>query len=286
MIGAAALLMACSSEPTEDRASVSQPIATERFWTTFQAGQVDELAPVQRELVKERDVRPTDPDIRLVLGMSYVWGSAEGHLSIPEKLANANRTLEELRAFTELAPEEPRSWAHLGTAMVTIGGATGNAKMRDDGRRMVEEKTMPKERAEAGFALGAAMSQAPPGTPGVAAAIDYFFMAYEDCIGHAIDRDAPSFDGLEARRTSERPRDVCFNQPHWPHAEEGNFLVFGDTLEKAGKRDAARKVWEAAKAVPAFADWKFKSAIDDRLAGKPHEGVGAAPSLCTQCHAK
>lgn len=227
---------------------------------------------------------PDDPQIPLVLGMSYVWGSAENEratrpLSLGQMIANADRTLTELRAFTELAPDEPRSWAHLGTAMVSIGRAKGDAALREEGRRIVETKTKPVERAEAGFALGAAFSPLPD-------ALDYFFMAYEDCIGTPLDRRAPSFDGLDARRTSERPRDVCFNQPHWPHAEEGNLLVFGDTLEKAGKMEAARRAWEAARAVPTFASWKFKAAIADRLAGKPHEGVGAAPSLCTQCHLK
>lgn len=298
MMGAALLLpiVACSTSttstgegpsPSEKQQSADRAVGG--FWTTFHAGDIDGAPDAQHAMIVAQSELPGDPPLALTLGMSEIWRAAENArakepLDIRGLTTGAESALYQLRRYTELAPEEPRSWAHLGTAMVTVGGATGNVTMREDGRRMVEEKTMPKERAEAGFALGAAMSQAPAGTPGLAAAVDYFFLAYEDCIGHAIDRDAPSFDGLEARRTTERPRDVCFNRPRWPHAEEGSFLVFGDTLEKAGRKDAARKVWEAAKVVPSFAGWSFKSVIEDRLAGKPHEGVGAAPSLCTQCH--
>lgn len=300
---AALLLVGCSgsssseeSQPIaapspEETASPAEPTtrapaATDDFWKAFLAGDLDAVPSIQQTL-EAGD--PNDPSTRLVLGMSYVWRNAENArakepLSPGEMFVNAQKTLEHLRALTELAPNEPRAWAHRGTATVTIGLATGNAAMVEEGRVMVESRTMPYDRAEAGFALGAAMSRAGAGTPELATAIDYLFTAYEYCLGRALDRDAPSFEGLDAARTSERPRDVCFDREHWPHAEEGNFLVLGDALEKAGKKDAARRAWEAARTVPTFASWKLSSVIDDRLAGKTHEEVGAAPYLCTQCH--
>jgi hypothetical protein len=236
--------------------------------------------------------------------MSHVWAIAENDraakpLGLPEMIEGANQTLAELTDLTRLAPDEPRAYAHLGTAMVTIGSATGDLGMRDRGQAMVEKMTMPREKAEGSFALAAAFSQAPAGTPELARSVEYFFAAFEDCLGRTLDRDAPSFDGYDDRRTGERPRDVCYNQEHWPHAEEGNFLVFGDALVKAGKLGAARRAYEAAGRVPEAPKWRLKDVLAARLKedlaaraasyvtpGASAAPVGAAPHLCGQCHAR
>lgn len=276
--------------------------ALDAFWATFHAGDIDGLKAVQAQLVAARAATPNDPGLSIVVGMSYVWANAENArattpMTLPEMQDAARATLANLQDGTKLAPNEPRAWAHLGTAMVTIGGATGNTAMRDQGQAMVVEKTMPVEKAEGAFALAAAMSQAPLGSAGFDQSIEYFFTAFEDCLGKKLDRSDPDFSGYDAKRTTARPKDVCFNQPHWPHAEEGNFLVFGDTLVKANKIVAAKKAYAAALAVPEAGTWKYKSVVEGRLAedltqrmrsyrvpGATAASVGASPFNCVQCH--
>jgi hypothetical protein len=292
-----------SSAPRAPVAPASQKVLDE-FWATFLAGDIDALPAVQTKLTAARGADPKEPALALVLGMSFVWSNAENEraktpLSLQEMQAAAQATLVNLQDLTKLAPNEPRAWAHLGTAMVTIGGATGNATMRDQGRAMVEAKTMPAEKAEGSFALAAAMSQAPLGSPGFDQSIEYFFAALEDCLGRALDRNAPDFVGYDDKRTTTRPRDVCFNQPHWPHAEEGNFLVFGDALVKANKLEAARRAYAAALKVPEATTWKYRDVVTARLSenlqmrmmryrvpGATAPSVGASPANCGQCHTK
>lgn len=276
--------------------------ALDAFWTTFLAGDIDGAKAAQAKLVAARAASPDDATLPIVLGMSYVWANAENAraktpMTLPEMQAAAQATLANLQDGTKLAPNEPRAWAHLGTAMVTIGGATGDAAMRDQGQALVVQKTMPVEKAEGAFALAAAMSQAPLGSPGFDQSIDYFFTAFEDCLDKKLDRNNPDFSSYDAKRTTHRPKDVCFNQPHWPHAEEGNFLVFGDALVKANMIDAAKKAYAAALAVPEAKTWKYKSVVEGRLAedltkrmrsyrlpGATAASVGAAPFNCVQCH--
>lgn len=293
---------ASSSSSSSSGGTPSGGAALDAFWATFHAGDIDALKAAQAKLVAARTAAPKDPTLPIVLGMSYVWANAENAraktpMTLPEMMAAAQSTLANLQDGTKLAPDEPRAWAHLGTAMVTIGGATGDTAMRDQGQALVVQKTMPVEKAEAAFALAAAMSQAPLGTPGFDQSIEYFFTAFEDCLDKKLDRTNPDFSGFDAKRTTSRPKDVCFNQPHWPHAEEGNFLVFGDALVKANKIDAAKKAYAAALAVPEAATWKYKDVVTGRLAedltkrmrsyrvpGATAASVGAAPFNCVQCH--
>lgn len=291
-----------SSSSSSSGGPATQGGALDAFWTTFLAGDIDGAKAAQAKLVAARAASPNDATLPIVLGMSYVWANAENAraktpMTLPEMQAAAQATIANLQDGTKLAPNEPRAWAHLGTAMVTIGGATGDATMRDQGQALVVQKTMPVEKAEAAFALAAAMSQAPLGTPGFEQSIEYFFTAFEDCLDKKLDRNNPDFSGYDAKRTTKRPKDVCFNQPHWPHAEEGNFLVFGDALVKANMIDAAKKAYAAALAVPEAKTWTYKSVVEGRLAedltkrmrsyrvpGATAASVGAAPFNCVQCH--
>jgi hypothetical protein len=75
--------------------------------------------------------------------------------------------------------------------------------------------------------------------------------------------------------------------------------MFGDMLVKNGHPSVARPMYEAAKARPTYASWRFRDIVEDRLTedldaraalyrDADHSNdppIGASPAVCQNCHA-
>jgi hypothetical protein len=66
--------------------------------------------------------------------------------------------------------------------------------------------------------------------------------------------------------TKEGRKRVCWNSWIAPHNFEGFFLNMGDMLVKRGDWQTAQKIYANARLSPDYAQWKFASTLETRIA--------------------
>ena len=122
---------------------------------------------------------------------------------------------------------------------------------------------------------------------------------WEYCYGGPISRTNPDFTGKVEPPTEDHHKKFCWGSARVPHGYEGAWLIFGDLLVKAGHLEQARISYENAKLGPNYSRWKYKGALEERLASdlvarqatynerdsNKWAPIGIPPYSCTQCHA-
>jgi hypothetical protein len=140
---------------------------------------------------------------------------------------------------------------------------------------------------------------APADDTATASAIERGFRWWEACVKGPVDRNNPDFTGRVKPPSDESYGNFCWGSARVPHGFEGSMMIFGDLLVKGGKFEAARRAYLNARLSSNYNRWKFKDALEQRLASDlrarqatyfdrdPYKWapIGVPEFSCTQCHA-
>ncbi|MDA8019108.1 MAG: hypothetical protein MPN21_16840 [Thermoanaerobaculia bacterium] len=187
---------------------------------------------------------PSDPRTALLLGLNYLWLTAEGDrtdLSTVDFLFLAERFLERAQ---QLNPDDRRIPSWLIPIRLEL------ARIDRDSERTVELETE----------LLAAYAEDPN-----------FHSFSVGLIGFDSARGSRQFaDGLRAlrsaRETCSDDDPTCNNRPRWAYNVEGFLTFLADYELKAGNLTAARGVLGEVQSRPGYATWPYRGEVEDRLA--------------------
>jgi hypothetical protein len=118
------------------------------------------------------------------------------------------------------------------------------------------------------FTMGYVLSLRPHDDERFGEALDWQWRAVDLCCREKVDRDRPDIAGCVRQNRDETDplkQRACWNGEIAPHNTEGFLLNMGDMLVKAGRLEAARRVYEGAKAVEVYDSWPYRSALEARL---------------------
>ena len=130
-------------------------------------------------------------------------------------------------------------------------------------------------------------------------AIEAGFQFWEFCADGPVNRENPDFTALIKPPTDDEHKRFCWGSARVPHGYEGAWMIFGDLLVKGGKLEAARRAYLNAQLSPNYGRWKYKDALEQRLASDLSQRqatysnrdamtwapIGVPIYSCTQCHA-
>lgn len=237
------------------------------LWDAFVAADYDRLPGVSELLTIAYVENPSRPETALLLGLSHLWRSSERFRIDPtpvssiDELALAEKYLENA---LRLDPTDHRIHGWLGSAKVALGAIHADERQLRSGHAMLMEgiRLYPEYNY---FSAAYAYSVLPVGHPLFRDAVDYAWKNIDVCIGSKIDRTDPDMRPHMAKFVSEGRKRVCWNSPKAPHAFEGRYLNMGDILAKSGNYPVARKIYEAARLVDSYPEWKLRPVLESRI---------------------
>jgi hypothetical protein len=206
----------------------------------------------------------------MAMGMGEGDEDGMGMGEPPDTTEQAAR-LDEAVSWLEKAVEISRDYhvktynsGFLGGLVYSRGQRLGNAADAQRGRDLMEQLT--REIPAFGYGTrGDVMNNNPYGTADWATALESYFRFFEVCTGTTIDRQNPDVS-VVLRRPIVNPDSTCTNWSHAAHGIQGFLMMFADALVKNGQPAAARPVLQVIKQTDGFANWQFKSVVDERLA--------------------
>jgi hypothetical protein len=277
--------------------------ATVSFWDAFSNARYDDIPSVQRLLTAAYLENPADPKVALLLAHTHLWKVAERARLTPvppeitDHLAVAERYFTEARV---LAPDDARIPGWLGAVKLALGNVHHEEGLTREGYYLLKRSTEDVPHFHL-FTFSFVLMNRPYDSPRFAEGVDAIWRNLELCSGRRFDRPHLVIDqaAYRAGRDFGDGRHVCYNG-RIPHNVEGFFLHFGDVMVKSGQREAALTAWRAVKDVPEYATWRFKPALEERLAdvdgwmtrlrdADPKNDppvLSASTMACTGCHAR
>jgi hypothetical protein len=297
-----AVRTAPAKQPQPSRSTLAQH-ATASFWDAFSNARYDDIPSVQRLLTAAYLDNPADPKVALLLAHTHLWKVAERARLTPVPPEITDHLAVAERYFTEagaLAPDDARIPGWLGAVKLALGNVHREERLSREGYYLLKRSTAEVPHFHL-FTLSYMLMNRPHDSPRFAEGVDAIWRNLELCAGRRYDRPQLALDwaAFQAGRDDGRGRQVCYNG-RVPHNLEGFFLHFGDVMAKSGQRDAALTAWRAVRDVPEYGTWRFKPALEERLAdvdgwltrlrdGDPKNDppvLSASVMACTGCHAR
>ena len=295
-----------SAPPKQPRLSDSDLArqAIQLFWKDFYDANYDNISMIQRVLTAAYLENPNDPRLALLLAHTHFWKVAERTRVTPlmpeitDHLILAERYFEEAR---QLAPEDQRIPGWLGGVKLALGNIHRDERLTREGYFMLKEAAAAYPRFNA-FSFAYPIAARPHDSPRFAEAVEAMWTNLELCAQRKYDRTRPQIDWtrLAALSTDTGPTRVCWNTARVPHNVEGFFLAAGDTWLKNGQKEAATAAYQVIKQVPEYASWRYKAALEERLANlddwmrrlRDNDPTNDPPIMmssaiaCVGCHAR
>lgn len=238
-------------------------------------------------LVEATKAHPDSAEARLLLGLGHLWSIAEPpeNVDLATIGATAFKAKEELERAYELCPTDHRIPAWLGPIGARMGETLKNDAMFDEAIAVLD-KGIAEYPAFVLFSRMLVYANRPKTDPDFQQALS----AVVDNIGAC--EAAPTDDSLHLILDP-----ACNNSPHAYHNIEGSSVFLGDVFAKAGRKEDALRSYSFGKLAPNFADWKWQSLLDERIAGldariASYDSEGSADEAwnrtdqCSLCHAK
>lgn len=232
----------------------SQHPATQRFWTVFRGGALDERDAAIADLAAAAEAYPDEEELALLLGLANLWRVAEPRdedaldpLSTLDSVTTAQTELE--RAY-QLCPTDHRITAWLAPIEVRMGRMLGDDALVQEGLDVLERGV----EQYPGFVLFSKLlvyADLPADDPDFLNAVD------------AVRKNI-AYCGTPATGLSRDP--ACHDHPRASHNIEGAAVFMGDMYAKAQDPDAARDVFEQALTTDTFASWDYQSLLTERIA--------------------
>ncbi|MBM4374097.1 MAG: hypothetical protein FJ095_03360 [Deltaproteobacteria bacterium] len=239
------------------------------------------------KLAASTDAHPDAAEAWLLLGLGHLWSVAEppSDIDLATIGATAFKAKEELEKAYELCPTDHRIPAWLGPIGARMGETLKNEAMFDEAIAVLD-KGIEEYRAFVLFSRMLVFANRPKTDSDFQQALS----AVVDNIGAC--EAAPTDSSLHLILDP-----ACNNSPHAYHNIEGSSVFLGDVFAKAGRKEDALASYSFGKLAPNYADWKWKSLLDERIAGldervaaydtdAPKDEAWNRNDQCVLCHAK
>jgi hypothetical protein len=290
--------------PTESAVSKAE----RGFWEAFLAGNVEAVPAARSEMLAAFEPISADYEAARFIGMSYMLSIAEGGgppkggppvgsgapMLPPCVLDNFENAAKYTTLAANLAPKSAGviDLGHEADAVYTEGQVTRDPELVDKAKSLLSSVVIPAYPIYGYLTLAPVFVAQPPGSADFATGLESLFLLVDACTGSHVDRDNPDVSGM---LENVRDPDCGNGKAHIPHNLEGTLLMFGDSLVKAGKPDAARPVYQAVTKTADYTEWAFRSIIESRLTanldalaaayqGSDPPAIGSPNHPCLQCH--
>jgi hypothetical protein len=287
--------------------------AEAKFWDAFLDGDIGAVPAARDEMLAAFDPSSGDYEGARFIGMSYLLSVAEGGLGgggppagggppmgggAPMFPAAIATYFDDAVKYTALAANIAPASAgvtdrgHEADALYAAGLVTRDASLVEQARTLLQNVVIPAYPIYGYLTEAPVFVGQPASTPDFATGLGSLFLMIEACTGTRLDRDHPDVTAMLGK---VRDPDCGNGKPHIPHNLEGTLLMFGDSLVKGGKPDAARPVYETVTKTEGYAEWPLRSVVESRLSadldalaaaylGPDPPAVGSSTHPCLQCH--
>lgn len=294
---------ACSDQFRDDDATEASALlapnaTTQRAYDVLSAGRVGELRQVLSELDSAAETRD-DGYANFYAGAFGIWaiGSSSTVNDVFALPSLIQDSLKRLERGHQLLPNDFRATSFLALGQLFIGNAFGDQALITAGQRTFEQgfAQMP---AYAHYLRACSLS-------GTNRQSDLFKMSLDDMRGLMKECAYPAGDGPYSYRYPSDPQaaphpSICLNEGMVPHVWEGVFTTYGDLMVKAGDVAAGRALYQSVQTAPHYADWPYRSALEERLQNASTRAAQHAdrnplndpvlwtlgPLICVGCHQK
>lgn len=273
------------------------------FWQTLHGGDYEGI-PKAMQAVKGAYLQtPGDTVSAAHVGFLHIWRVAERARleavppGITDDVMLARRYFQEAVA---LDPSEARYQGFLASAMLAEGSIHKDEKLTRQGYFTMLDAVAAWPEFNL-FTAGYVFSAQAPDSARFKQGLEQQWRTLDLCAATSVDRQRPSFERYMHLDTKVGPSRVCWNSWIAPHNFEGFFMNMGDMLVKAGDWQTAQTVYANARLSPDYGQWKFKAALEERIAqaqsnvaafNAPERGRAAGDAVimnksrfaCVACH--
>lgn len=291
-----AVLTAPKKTAAESRSAAAAK-ADELFWSTFHNGEYDRIQTALDVLTAAYLRTPTDAKTAAHIAWLHNWRLAERARMAAVPATITDDTLLARRYFQEavqLDPSDARTRGFLAGHLLAEGSLHQDERLTREGYFLMLDAI--DEWPEFNlFTGGYIFSRLPADSPRFRQGVQWQWRTLDECIDGKIDRVDPDYSAYMNMETTAGPKRACWNSWIAPHNFEGFFLNMGDMLVKAGDWRTAQKIYANARLSRTYANWKFQSVLDERIA-RAQANVAAfnatdgtpiminSPFACVGCH--
>jgi hypothetical protein len=299
--------IAIKSAPAKEPRASSSPlaaVAARVFWESFSEARYENIPRVQSILTAAYLENPGDARLALLVAHTHFWKIAERERVQPLAPEITDHMILAAWYFDEarrLAPDDARIPGWLGGAKLALGNIHREERLTREGYFILKDAAAAYP-AFNEFSFAYPLTGQAHDSPRFAEAVAAMWRNVEICAGRSYDRARPGFRWVDlARRSTDTgPMRACWNTARVPHNVEGFFLAFGDIMLKNGQKEVAAAAYQLIKEVPEYASWRYKPALEERLANldvwmmrmrdsdptndPPY--MARSPIACVGCHAR
>jgi len=246
-------------------------VADSLFWRTLHAGDYDSIPRALVVLKAAYLQNPTDARTAAHVAFLHAWRIAERARVVRISPAITDDIIIARRYFDQSTLYEPAYDARIhGFASVfrmVEGDLHRNPALWEEGLRNGRSavKAWPEFNW---FSIGYALSTKPESSSYFREGLEMQWKTVESCGRTKVDRTNPTPEvALAALRNETDPlrKRACTNSWIAPHNVQGFFLNMGDMVTKSGDWRTAQKVYRLAAAADGYAQWPYRSALQDRI---------------------
>lgn len=237
------------------------------FWDTFHNGEYDKLQNTLEVLTAAYLDNPNDPVTAAHVGWLHIWRVTESARSAQIPATVTDDVVMARKYFQEavtLDPSDARYLGFLGASIVAEGTIHKDEKLIRQGYYTLRDSINAWPEFNL-FTAGYTMSRLPADSSRFQEGLDWQWRTLDECAQEKIDRQNPDYAKYRSLLTTKGQKRVCWNSWIAPHNFEGFFLNMGDMLVKSGDWQTAQKIYANAKLSADYANWKFRSVLEDRI---------------------
>jgi hypothetical protein len=272
------LLTACGDENVDP--PVTEPTLEEKaaaakalFHEAFLSGNYDRVGEAQAALkaVYDEDPNIGEGETAMLLGATSLWSAAEwrrnparGNDALLQEVVQGD---EVLKVSIKTRTNDGRAFMFAGVARSLRAQLERSQTLNQESSALFEQGiSLYPEFSLVGIAFAGA--SAPINSPPFAAAVKSTWDNINLCVGGELNRDNPDFSPFMHlyKERPTRPQLACWGSPEVaPHNLEGFFVLMGDLLVKNNQPQQAIRIYNNAKLLPRYGEWRYQGVLADRI---------------------
>jgi hypothetical protein len=248
-------------------APAPEAVGPDLFWDAFHEARYEDAGTAEDALATDLEATPGDGELTLLLAHAQFWQLAEYERhpapdpsEIPGLSMGAVQSFSAARA---LLPQDDRVSCWLGLIQMTVGRATGDPALVEQGAGELALATEAWPEFAA-FCEVIAYQRDPIDTPGFQRAVDAAWTLLDSCYDTSVDRQNPDLTPYLDQQVTTGRKAVCWNGEKAPHNVEGLYLNLGDVLSRAGDAHVAEILYNNALLVD-DGSWRYRELLEQKL---------------------
>ena len=241
------------------------------FWNTLEHGHYHKIESCIEQLKSLYLKNPNHSEVALLIAHAHFWRVAERYRlgsmpspNITDDLIIAERYFLEAK---QLNPSDQRINGWLAGVQMSL------SKIHDNPKQMRKAYILGKKSIRAypafnHFSIAYLFSNHSHEDSLFQRAIDSFYRSINIATHRRTDKvdfDLREYLHLQDTEKNLNIKKAVWNGPKAAHNVEGFFLIMGDFLTKAGKKQEAMVAYKNAQHMPSYASWPYKELLEDRI---------------------